>query len=112
MRAKELPRIDSIFRKKKDGNYTPDALLYQYILKYSVVLKIQNENKTYNDGSSFTVWELAGWMIVNEPNLIKKYGVKPKNVEEIKENIQMRFKRKLNHLMDLYIIEKSGTRSQ
>jgi hypothetical protein len=45
MRAKELPRIDSIFRKKKDGNYTPDALLYQYILKYSVVLKIQNENR-------------------------------------------------------------------
>jgi hypothetical protein len=112
MRAKELPRIDSIFRKNEDGNYYPDALLYQYILKYSVVLKIQNENKTHNDDNSFTVWELAGWMIGNEPNLIKKYGVKPKKVEEIKENIQMRFKRKLNHLMDLYLIEKRGTRSQ
>jgi hypothetical protein len=51
-------------------------------------------------------------MIGNEPNLVKRYGVKPKQVEEIKENIQMRFKRKLNHLMDLDLIEESGTRPQ
>ena len=47
-------------------------------------------------------------MIGKEPNLIKKYGVKPKNVEEIKENIQMRFKRKLNHLIDLDLIKKAA----
>jgi hypothetical protein len=112
MRAKELPRIDSIFRKNKDGNYTASAFLLQHMLKRSVFLnKVQNESND-NDGSSFSLWEIARWVISNDPNLVQKYGPKPPNVEEIIENTQMRFKRKLVHLMDLGLIQKSGTRLQ
>ena len=54
----KVPTISLIFDKNKDGNYTSKALLYQDIIRYSILLS--KKGKT-----SIKIWDLTGWLIDN-----------------------------------------------
>ena len=54
---KKIPSISSICERGEDGNHTYNALLYQEILRYSIM-----HNDKYPD-KIFTVWELTAYLI-------------------------------------------------
>ena len=53
-----VPSISSICERGEDGNHTYNALLYQEILRYSIM-----HNDKYPEFKTFTVWELTGYLI-------------------------------------------------
>ena len=55
---KKIPSISSICERGGDGNHTYNALLYQDILRYSIM-----HNDKYPEFKAFTVWELTGYLI-------------------------------------------------
>jgi hypothetical protein len=65
----EMPTIQTIFRKNKNGEYTRDALLYHDILRYSV-----NELKPTEGNLSFKIWELTEWLISHNLEFVSDYG--------------------------------------
>src|SRR5437870_4506218 len=71
--ANKIPSINMIFEKGAGGeNYTPKALLYQDILKYSVSFsRDYPENKNHR---RFTAWELTAWLIDNNDDYYNYYA--------------------------------------
>lgn len=72
MRQTQLPGVNFIFQKDKNGHYTKLALLYQDILSYSII-KIKSNPP---DSRSFTHRELAKWLLENN-NEYKNYYKDP-----------------------------------
>src|SRR3989442_10855734 len=70
--ANKIPSINMIFEKRTGGgNYTPKALLYQDILKYSVSFnRDYPENKNHR---LFTAWQLTAWLIDNNDDYSNYY---------------------------------------
>jgi hypothetical protein len=69
MRQIQLPGVNFIFQKDENCHYTKLALLYQDIIRYSIV-KIK-ENPP--DKRSFTHRELAKWILENNKEYINYY---------------------------------------
>ena len=58
MTVEQIPiGIDSIFERRDNGNFTDEAVLYQDILKYAIVIKQSSDNENSKD-YSFSLWEL------------------------------------------------------
>ena len=49
------PNISIIFKKEEDGKYSNNALLYQYILKYPILVREQSTNN--NTDSNHNIQE-------------------------------------------------------
>jgi hypothetical protein len=89
----------SIFEKEEGGNYTKLALLYQDILKFSVVVK---------EGSPFKEREMAKWLLYNNQYYINYYrdpSTKKTNENNRVEYILDRIKDKLDDLIKLGYLE-------
>lgn len=86
-----LPSIQNIFAKKLDG-YTPDALLYQDILRYSI------NNLETKSKYSFKLWELTDWLISNNREIVDDYK-KTSSAHMTRSNkIQARIARVKRHI--------------
>ena len=118
-----LVSIDSIFKKTSDGNYDKNALLYQDILRYSIVINTRqeyfclgNDKSNKDNNCSFTHWTIAKWLLENNQEFIDRYSknsYSDKSKKERIENSQKRVKRKLNDLVNLGLIQiKSNVKQQ
>jgi hypothetical protein len=65
--------LNSIFQKNADGTYTDNALLYQYILRYSLIISNQQSVERINiDRLTFThrnLLFLLAWFQYQHPSL-------------------------------------------
>ena len=54
------PSISTIFEKGEDGKYSNDALLYQYILKYPILVGEQSSNSNVDGNWDIQVsfWDI------------------------------------------------------
>jgi hypothetical protein len=104
--------IDSIFEMElsETGSRvnTPNALLYQDILRYSLNLK---EYHPENEGK-FRVRELARWLIQNHSRYIDEYKGSHKNVSARIEARLDTIKAKVDDLIKLKLVEDIGTAPQ
>jgi hypothetical protein len=103
---KETPGIAAIFQKDEEGNYTKDALLYQDILKYSIVIKDEN-----SDNNSFRDRQLTRWLIGYNQDFVNYYKGSDSHIKMNNriENRLPRIKAKINDLVHLCLIKISGT---
>src|SRR5918999_1112107 len=100
------PSIRAIFERNSDGNYTEDALLYQYILKYCTKDNIV-ENKIV-----IRPWDLTDWLLEHYPVYREYYqGSHFKKSKKIEYTLQ-RVKRKLEDLNSLFLVEESKDKAQ
>jgi hypothetical protein len=96
-----------IFKRKKDGNYSNKASLYQDILKYSIVGKYKE-----NDQKSFRLWNLTKWLLEVNVEFIN-YFKDPSTwtyttANRIDDRIP-RIKSKVEDLVKLGLIAQVGT---
>jgi hypothetical protein len=66
------PSISTIFEKEKDGKYTNNALLYQYILKYPNLVGERSANDNWDIQVSLR--NMIKWLIVTLPEFKLKYS--------------------------------------
>jgi hypothetical protein len=102
---KKLPGIQAIFERDNDGNYTKDALLYQDILYYSIVIEKENAEVK----GSFKERELARWLIDYNQEFINDYKGSHKRTKYKIENRLPRIKGKIADLIGMFLIQRTGT---
>jgi hypothetical protein len=108
VRQAQLPGVNFIFQKDKNGNYTKGALLYQDIVRYSIP-KIKDNPP---DNRSFTHRELAKWLLNNNSEYINYYkdpSTKYYTIDNRIEHTQQRMKDKLNDLINVGLIDVVGS---
>jgi hypothetical protein len=100
----QTPRISTIFKKKDDGKYTNDALLYQYILKYPILAREQSTNNGTSENSDIQVklWDIMTWLITTLPEFKMKYS--NDNISKVIPKVGRRIKRKLDDLVKLELL--------
>lgn len=106
----KAPGIYPIFEKDKDGNYTKNALLYQDILRYYLTIK---ETDSSGNNYSFSLWELGMWLLQYNNDFINFYkDPSTRNIGYTRRfyNLRGHIKKNLEHLMQLQLIQVSGTR--
>src|SRR5919204_795750 len=96
MRSVQLPGINYVFKKDKNGNYTKSALLYQDIFRYAIFRK--KENLSY---TAFKHREIAGWLVTNNRELLERYEGSHTTISNRIEYTQDRTKGSLQDLVDL-----------
>jgi hypothetical protein len=102
--------INSIFQKHVNGTYTDNALLCQYILRYSLVTsKQQSVERIDIDRPTFTHRQLAKWLLKNNPDFYKGKAVKD---SDIIEHTQKRVKKRLKDLELLGLVGHGKTKQQ
>jgi hypothetical protein len=105
LRTLEPVSISSIFaRREEDSNYTYSAHIYQNILRYSLVLK--RNQQSGNKNLSFTWWEITDWLTSNNNNK----NPANKDTKDRIENLQKTIKIKLRNLVDLQLLYLDGNR--
>jgi hypothetical protein len=104
------PSISIIFEKGEDGKYTCDALLYQYILNYPILVKEQPSNSNVNGNQDFQVslWYIMKWLITNLPEFQFKYSTDP--VSKTIPKVRHRIKGKLDDLVHLELLQSERTK--
>jgi hypothetical protein len=103
----KAPSIRAIFELDSQGNYTDDALLYQFILSYCIKDYTLAEKEI-----SIRPWDLTGWLLDHYPVYGKYYqGSHIKRSKRI-ENTLPRVKRKLEDLNSLLLLEESKDKAQ
>jgi hypothetical protein len=101
--------LNSIFQKK-NGTYTDNALLGQYILRYSLVISNQQSVERINiDRPTFTHRNLAKWLHKYNPDFYKGRKVKD---SDIIESTQKRVKKRLKDLELLRLVRHGKTKQQ
>jgi hypothetical protein len=103
--------IHSIFKKDSNGHYTTTALLYQDMIRYCIARKELDPNHP----DSFKHWDLADCIIRNnqeDVNYYKDMSTRSINMGSRIENIQQRTKDRLNDLVQLNLVEISGSEKQ
>jgi hypothetical protein len=101
------PGIRAIFERNNESNYTKDALLYQYILRYCIKDDAATENEI-----AIRPWELTDWLINHYPEFRDHYhGSHIKRYSRI-ENTLPRVKRKLDDLNALFLVEESADKAR
>jgi hypothetical protein len=100
---RRLPSLSVIFEKDETGCYTKPAHLYQDILCFSL-----NIGKTESgESESFRHWDLAKWLMKNNPELVNRYkdpSNSHTNISNRIENTQQRTKGALSDLKDLRLV--------
>jgi hypothetical protein len=98
------PSISAIFEKGQDGKYTHNALLYQYILKYPILVSKESSDSNVNRSSNFEVsfWKIRKWLIITLPEFKSKYP--SDHISKIIPNVSRRIKGKLDDLVNLELL--------
>lgn len=103
---KKSPSIRAIFERYSDGNYTKDAQLYQYILKYCT------KDNTLENDLVIRPWDLTDWLVDHYPEWRNLYqGRHLKKYSKIQYNLP-RVKRKLDDLNSLFLLEEKTDKAQ
>jgi len=68
----KIPSITSIFEREDEKNYTDNALEFQYIISYSIVLNKECP-ETNRDFNQFSVWGLTSWLIDHYPKFRNEF---------------------------------------
>ena len=95
------PSISAIFEKGDDGKYTNNALLYQQILKYPILVGEHSSNSNVNDNRDIQVsfWDIMEWLIITLPEFKLKYS--NVNISKVIPRVRRRIKGKLDNLVRL-----------
>jgi hypothetical protein len=98
------PSISTIFEKGEDGKYTNNALLYQYLLKYPILVREQSSNGNVNGNLDVQVslWDIMEWLITTLPELKLKYS--NDNISRTIPKVRRRIKGKLDDLVNLELL--------
>jgi hypothetical protein len=103
---KNSPSIRAIFEVDNEGNYTKDAQLYHYILKYCI-----KDGAPEND-IAIRPWDLTDWLVGHYPEWRNRYqGSHLKKYFKIVYNLP-RVKRKLDYLNSLFLLEEFTDKAQ
>ncbi|MCC2647387.1 MAG: hypothetical protein K0R16_190 [Nitrososphaeraceae archaeon] len=106
----KAPGIYPNFDKDKNAHYTKNALLYQDILRYYLTI---NKKDSSENNYSFSLWALGMWLLENNNDFINLYkDLSTRNIGRTKRfyNLKGHIKKNLEHLMQLQLIQMSGTR--
>ena len=97
-------------KEENNGIFTDEAVLYQDILKYALVIKKSNDKEDSND-YSFSLWELIKWLRYNHKNYVDRYNIKPLSDPQIEiESLQKGIKSKVDNFIRLDLIKPTGAR--
>ncbi|HZC50274.1 MAG TPA: hypothetical protein VE244_14575 [Nitrososphaeraceae archaeon] len=105
----KAPGIYPIFEKDENEHYTKNALLYQDILRYYLTI---NEKDSSENNYSFSLWDLGMWLLQNNSDFINLYkDLSTRNIGHTRRynNLKDHIKKNLEHLMQLQLIQMSGT---
>ncbi len=91
--------ISTIFEKEEDGKYCNDALLYQYILKYPILVR---EQSVSNRDIQVSLWNMMEWLKITLPEFKLKYA--NDNISEFIRKVRRRIKGKLDDLVKLELL--------
>lgn len=105
---KDSPSIRAIFERDEAGNYTKDALLYQNILQFSIVL----EKESGGGENSFKERELARWLIGYNQEFANEFKGNKTRMNYRIENRLPRIKARLNNLVGFFLIRRVGLTKQ
>jgi hypothetical protein len=96
--------ISTIFKKGQDGKYTNNALLYQYLLKYPILVMEQPSNSNVNGNLDVQVslWDIMEWLITTLPEFKLRYS--NDNVSKTIPKVRRRIKGKLDDLVRLELL--------
>ena len=105
------PNISIIFKKEEGGKYSNNALLYQYILKYPILVREQstNNNTDSNHNIQESLWNIMEWLKITLPEFKLKYA--NDNISEFVPKVRRRIKGKLDDLVNLELLQ-SGKKKQ
>jgi len=95
-----------ILNKGIDGSYTRNALLYQDIIRYSIKGKYKE-----NDNKSFRSRDLTRWLLEENEEFINYFrdpSTRHFTISNRIENRLDRVKSRMNHLIELNLIEEAG----
>ena len=95
---------DAIFEKGEDGKYSNDALLYQYILKYPILVRKQSSDSNVDGDWDIQVsfWDIRKWLIITLPEFKLKYS--KDSISKAISNVGRRVKGKLDDLIDFELL--------
>lgn len=98
------PNISTIFEKKEDGKYTNNALLYQYILRYSILAgdHSANEIRDVKMDIQVSLRDMIKWLIITFPEFKSKYA--DNNISKTVPVLWRRINRKLEDLVHLELL--------
>ena len=96
--------ISTIFKKGQDGKYTKNSLLYQYLLKYPILVREQSSNSNVNGNLDVQVrlWDIIEWLITTLPEFKLNYS--NDNVSKTISKVRRRIKGKLDDLVRLELL--------
>jgi len=99
------PSISTIFEKEEGGKYSNNALLYQYILKYPILIREQstNNNTDSNHNIQGSLWNIMGWLKITLPVFKLKYA--NDNISEFIPKVRRRIKGKLDDPVNLELLQ-------
>jgi hypothetical protein len=93
-----------IFEKNENGTYTDDALLYQYILKYQILIEEQSADSIIDENWDIQakLREIMKWLLTSLPEFKSKYP--NANISKTIPNVRRRIKGKLDDLVALELL--------
>lgn len=97
--------ISTIFEKEEGGKYSNNALLYQYILKYPILVREQSANNNTDSSHNIegTLWNIIEWLKITLPEFKLKYA--NDNISEFIPKVRRRIKGKLDDLVNLELLQ-------
>ena len=106
------PIISTIFKKEEGGKYSNDALLYQYIMKYPILIREQstNNNTDSNQNLQGSLWSIIEWLKFTLPEFKLKYA--NDNISEFIPKVRRRIKGKLDDLVDLELLQSEKIKQE
>jgi hypothetical protein len=104
------PSISAIFEKGEDGKYINNALLYQQILKYPILVGEQSSNSNVNSNLDIQVslWDMIKWLKNTLPEFKSKYS--DDNISNTVSRLRHRIKGKLDDLVHLELLQSEKTK--
>src|SRR5689334_23559913 len=105
----KIPSIQSLFERDEKGFFTPNALLYQDILKYPIK----------SGSNEFKLRSLGNWLLEFNDQFIKRYDLdkwrsSEKNIPKSKRfiNIRDRLVAKIEDLLKLGLLSTSSVSAE
>lgn len=97
--------ISTIFEKGEDSKYTRNALLYQHILKYAILVGEQPSNTDIHEkmDTQVSLWDMIVWLKKTFPEFKSKYS--DKNISKTVNIQRRRIKGKLDDLVNLELLQ-------
>jgi hypothetical protein len=106
------PSISAIFEIGKDGKYSNEALLYQYILKYPILNGEHSLSNNKDSNCEFQVssWKIMTWLIKTLPEFKLKYS--NDNISKTIPKVRRRIMGRLDDLVKLELLSNEKVKQK